>query len=72
MYIISAVIMLFRGGMDGLTIRAQLTFPETTYLNAEHYNGIFYNTWYSNDSFHGNAIRYGINEPCSTITNWCS
>lgn len=38
MYIISAVIMLFRGGMDGLTIRAQLTFPETTYLNAEHYN----------------------------------
>lgn len=41
MYIISAVIMLFRGGMDGLTIRAQLTFPETTYLNAEHYNGIF-------------------------------
>ena len=41
MYIISAVIMLFRGGMDGLMIRAQLTFPETTYLNAEHYNGIF-------------------------------
>ena len=40
MYIISAVIMLFRGGMDGLMIRAQLTF-ETTYLNAEHYNGIF-------------------------------
>ncbi len=33
--------MLFRGGMDGLMIRAQLTFPETTYLNAEHYNGIF-------------------------------
>ncbi|MGE6598600.1 cytochrome aa3 quinol oxidase subunit I [Bacillus proteolyticus] len=41
MYIISAVIMLFRGGMDGLMIRAQLTFPDTTYLNAEHYNGIF-------------------------------
>ncbi len=72
MYIISAVIMLFRGGMDGLMIRAQLTFPETTYLNAEHYNGIFTTHGTVMILFHGNAIRYGINEPCSTITNWCS
>ncbi|MDR4369655.1 cbb3-type cytochrome c oxidase subunit I, partial [Bacillus cereus] len=41
MYLFSAVIMLIRGGMDGLMIRAQLTFPEKTYLNDEHYNGIF-------------------------------
>lgn len=41
MYILSAVVMLFRGGMDGLMIRAQLTFPGTPYLTAEHYNGIF-------------------------------
>jgi cytochrome aa3-600 menaquinol oxidase subunit 1 len=41
MYIISAVLMLFRGGMDGLMMRAQLAFPNTPYLNAEHYNGIF-------------------------------
>lgn len=41
MYIISAVLMLFRGGMDGMMMRIQLTFPDTPYLNAEHYNGIF-------------------------------
>ena len=41
MYIISAVLMLFRGGMDGLMMRAQLTFPDSPYLNAQHYNEIF-------------------------------
>ncbi len=41
MYIICAVLMLFRGGVDALLIRAQLTLPNMKFLNAEHYNEIF-------------------------------
>ncbi|GAA3330339.1 hypothetical protein GCM10020331_082480 [Ectobacillus funiculus] len=41
MYIISAILMLFRGGMDGMMMRAQLTFPDSPYLNSQHYNEIF-------------------------------
>lgn len=31
MYIISAVIMLFRGGVDGLMMRAQLALPNNSF-----------------------------------------
>ncbi|MBO9131175.1 cytochrome aa3 quinol oxidase subunit I [Bacillus sp. 165] len=41
MYILAAVLMLFRGGVDGLMIRAQLTFPNSPYLTSEHFNGVF-------------------------------
>jgi len=41
MYIVASVLMLFRGGVDALMMRAQLSFPNMKFLNAEHYNGIF-------------------------------
>ncbi|MCY8231266.1 cytochrome aa3 quinol oxidase subunit I [Priestia endophytica] len=41
MYIIAAVLMLFRGGVDALLMRAQLTLPETEFLSSSHYNEIF-------------------------------
>lgn len=41
MYIISAVLMFFRGGMDGLLMKAQTSQPEMEFLNSQHYNEIF-------------------------------
>lgn len=41
MYIISAVLMLFRGGVDALLMRAQLTAPNMKFLDSQHYNEIF-------------------------------
>lgn len=41
MYIISALLMLFRGGVDALLMRAQLAMPENGLLDAQHYNEIF-------------------------------
>lgn len=41
MYIISALLMLFRGGVDALLMRAQLAVPENGLLDAQHYNEIF-------------------------------
>lgn len=41
MYIISALLMLFRGGVDALLMRTQLALPNLHILNAEHYNEIF-------------------------------
>lgn len=41
MYIISAVLMFFRGGMDGLLMKAQTSRPELNFLDAQHYNEIF-------------------------------
>ncbi|MEW9674916.1 cytochrome aa3 quinol oxidase subunit I [Lentibacillus sp. L22] len=41
MYILSALAMLFRGGMDALMMRAQLAVPNWNFLNAQHYNEIF-------------------------------
>ncbi|WP_397537378.1 cytochrome aa3 quinol oxidase subunit I [Rummeliibacillus pycnus] len=41
MYILVALIMLFRGGIDALLMRAQTAVPENKLLNAEHYNEIF-------------------------------
>ncbi|MCK2000829.1 cytochrome aa3 quinol oxidase subunit I [[Brevibacterium] frigoritolerans] len=41
MYLISALIMLFRGGADAIMLRAQLSAPENKLLDAQHYNEIF-------------------------------
>lgn len=41
MYIIAAILMLFRGGVDALLMRIQLTLPNLEFLNAQHYNEIF-------------------------------
>lgn len=41
MYIIAALLMLFRGGVDALLMRAQLAIPENGLLDAQHYNEIF-------------------------------
>ncbi|WJH36073.1 cbb3-type cytochrome c oxidase subunit I [Paenibacillus sp. CC-CFT747] len=41
MYLISSLLMLFRGGVDALLMRAQLALPNVEFLNAEHYNAVF-------------------------------
>ncbi|MCF8566756.1 cytochrome aa3 quinol oxidase subunit I [Alicyclobacillus tolerans] len=41
MYMIAALLMLFRGGADGILMRTQLAFPNMGFLGAEHYNQIF-------------------------------
>jgi cytochrome aa3-600 menaquinol oxidase subunit 1 len=41
MYLISALLLFFRGGVDGLLMRIQLTFPNLHFLKSEHYNEIF-------------------------------
>ncbi|MCJ2146533.1 cytochrome aa3 quinol oxidase subunit I [Bacillus sp. B19-2] len=41
MYLIAAVIMFFRGGVDGLMMRAQLTLPNNGFLDSNHYNEVF-------------------------------
>ncbi|WP_270180532.1 cytochrome aa3 quinol oxidase subunit I [Alkalihalobacillus sp. CinArs1] len=41
MYVIAAVLMLFRGGVDALLMRAQLTVPDAGFLDSTHYNEIF-------------------------------
>ncbi|QGQ94649.1 cytochrome aa3 quinol oxidase subunit I [Paenibacillus psychroresistens] len=41
MYLISALIMLFRGGVDALMMRAQTAVPDNTLLDAQHYNEVF-------------------------------
>jgi cytochrome aa3-600 menaquinol oxidase subunit 1 len=41
MYIIAAILMLFRGGVDALLMRAQLTVPDNDFLTSQHYNEIF-------------------------------
>ncbi|MBH0157173.1 MAG: cytochrome aa3 quinol oxidase subunit I [Bacillota bacterium] len=41
MYIISAILMLFRGGVDALLMRTQLAVPEMEFLDSQKYNEIF-------------------------------
>ncbi|MCE5170268.1 cytochrome aa3 quinol oxidase subunit I [Paenibacillus profundus] len=41
MYILSALIMLFRGGVDALMMRTQLAGPDMKFLDAQHYNEVF-------------------------------
>lgn len=41
MYILSSLLMLFRGGVDALLMRIQLAFPNLEFLHSDHYNAIF-------------------------------
>ncbi len=41
MYILAALIMLFRGGVDALLMRGQTAMPDNGLLDAQHYNEIF-------------------------------
>jgi cytochrome aa3-600 menaquinol oxidase subunit I len=41
MYILAAVLMFFRGGMDGLLMKVQTSRPEMQFLDSQHYNEIF-------------------------------
>ncbi|MFC7394654.1 cytochrome aa3 quinol oxidase subunit I [Scopulibacillus cellulosilyticus] len=41
MYIIAALLMLFRGGVDALLMRSQLALPNLHLLDSQHYNEIF-------------------------------
>lgn len=41
MYLICAILMFFRGGVDALLMRTQLALPDMNFLNAQHYNEIF-------------------------------
>ena len=41
MYLIAALLMMFRGGVDALLMRAQLALPEMEFLESQHYNEIF-------------------------------
>jgi cytochrome aa3-600 menaquinol oxidase subunit I len=41
MYIVAAVLMFFRGGMDGLMMKAQTSSPEMSILDSQHYNEVF-------------------------------
>ncbi|WP_051322233.1 cbb3-type cytochrome c oxidase subunit I [Alicyclobacillus contaminans] len=41
MYLIAALLMLFRGGVDAELMRTQLALPNMTFLDAEHYDEIF-------------------------------
>ncbi|MGG1574106.1 cbb3-type cytochrome c oxidase subunit I [Fictibacillus sp. NRS-1165] len=41
MYLVSSLLMLFRGGVDALLMRMQLAMPNTHFLQSQHYNEIF-------------------------------
>ncbi|WP_260286523.1 cytochrome aa3 quinol oxidase subunit I [Peribacillus aracenensis] len=41
MYILSALLMLFRGGVDALMMRAQTAIPDNGLLDGQHYNEVF-------------------------------
>lgn len=41
MYVLAALIMLFRGGVDALLMRAQTAIPDNGLLDGQHYNEIF-------------------------------
>ncbi|MCL6637574.1 MAG: cbb3-type cytochrome c oxidase subunit I, partial [Alicyclobacillus sp.] len=41
MYLIAALLMMFRGGADALLLRTQLAVPGNHFLDAEHYDQIF-------------------------------
>ncbi|MCL6453374.1 MAG: cbb3-type cytochrome c oxidase subunit I [Alicyclobacillus sp.] len=41
MYLIAALLMMFRGGVDALLMRTQLMLPNGRFLQAQHYNEIF-------------------------------
>ncbi len=41
MYLIAAILMLFRGGVDALMMRVNLAMPQTPFIGPEEYNEVF-------------------------------
>ncbi|KAA0942094.1 cytochrome aa3 quinol oxidase subunit I [Sporosarcina sp. ANT_H38] len=41
MYLVAALLMLFRGGVDALMMRAQTAVPDNVLLDGQHYNEVF-------------------------------
>ncbi|MGE7021419.1 cytochrome aa3 quinol oxidase subunit I [Solibacillus cecembensis] len=41
MYLLTALLMLFRGGVDAMMLRMQLAVPDNSFLDAQHYNEVF-------------------------------
>jgi cytochrome aa3-600 menaquinol oxidase subunit 1 len=41
LYLLASLLMLFRGGVDALLMRMQLSAPNLNFLDADHYNQIF-------------------------------
>src|SRR3954451_17995630 len=41
MYLLAALLMLFRGGVDAILMRIQLSVPNSKFLASDHYNEIF-------------------------------
>lgn len=41
MYILIALAMFFRAGVDAMMMRVQLAFPNINFLNSQHYNEVF-------------------------------
>lgn len=41
MYILAALLMLFRGGVDAIMMRLQTAAPRMEFLDAQHYNEVF-------------------------------
>nr|WP_241864541.1 cytochrome aa3 quinol oxidase subunit I [Staphylococcus massiliensis] len=41
MYLVCAILMFVRGGIDALLLRTQLTIPDNKFLESNHYNEIF-------------------------------
>lgn len=41
MYLLVALLMLFRGGVDAIMMRYQLSMPDNTFLDSQHYNEVF-------------------------------
>src|SRR5699024_3131590 len=40
-YLVSAVLLFVRGGIDALMMRTQLPIPDNTFLEGNHYNEVF-------------------------------
>ena len=72
MYLISALLMLFRGGVDAIMMRAQLAVPDNKLLDAQHYNEIFTTHGVVMIIFMAMPFIYGLHELRCSITNWSS
>lgn len=75
MYILVAMVMMFRGFADAIMMRSQQALAsagEAGFLPPHHYDQIFYRTRRYHDFLHGNPFCCGFDEPRCTFTNWCS
>ena len=70
MYLLSALLMLFRGGVDAIMMRAQLAVPDNTLLDAQHYNEIFTTHGVVMIMFMAMPFIFGLMNYRCSITNW--